>query len=87
MTIKNVLKNAEQRFAYGLEMAKEQPENSDYTNGYAMAVCHMAKDAIDLTVHTTIDERSEAYDVLDEMYDRTRREISRLYRKAVNSDD
>lgn len=88
MTMKNLLQTAKESFRFYVELAMDDPVGAYHWSACLNGVRHMTANSIVLLYETaTRDELDEAYDILDEAYDQARKEIDRLYKKAVYNED
>ena len=83
MTLKNLLQTAKRGFRFYVELATDDPTGALHWMACLNGVRHMALDSIELFYETVgEDEAAEACDILDEEYDRARKEIENIYRMA-----
>lgn len=83
MTLKDLLKTAKRGFRFYVELATDDPSGALHWMACLNGVRHMALDSIDLFTETVgEDEIAEACDILDDEYDRARKEIENIYRMA-----
>lgn len=88
MTLENLLQTAKKGFRFYVELATDNPSGALHWMACLNGVRRIALDSIDLFYETVgEDEIAEACDILDEEYDRARKEINDIYRKAMNSDE
>ena len=84
MTLENLLQTAKKGFCFYVELATDDPTGALHWMACLNGVRHMALDSIDLFYETVgEDEVAEACDILDEEYDRARKEIENIYRMAL----
>lgn len=84
MTMENLLQTAKQGFRFYVDLATDDPSGAFHWMACLNGVRHMALDSIDLFYETVgEDETAEACDILDDAYDRARKEIENIYRMAL----
>ena len=84
MTMENLLQTAKKGFRFYVELATDDSSGALHWMACLNGVRHMALDSIDLFYETVSeDEVAEACDVLDEEYDRARKEIENIYRMSL----
>ena len=84
MTLKDLLQTAKETFRFYVELATDDPTEPLYWMACLKGVHRMTINSIGLFGETANkDELAEAYDILDEEYDRARKEIENIYRMAL----
>ena len=84
MTLENLLQTAKRGFRFYVELATDDPSGAFHWMACLNGVRNMALDSIELFYETVgEDEIAEACDILDEEYDRARKEIENIYRMAL----
>ena len=84
MTLENLLQTAKETFRLYVNLAKDDPKGISYWSACLCGVRRMTIDSIDRFYETVgEDEIAEACDILDEEYDRARKEIENIYRMAL----
>ena len=84
MTLENLLQTAKRGFRFYVELATDDPTGAFHWMACLNGVRHMALGSIDLFYETVSeDEVAEACDILDEEYDRARKEIENIYRMSL----
>ncbi len=84
MTLENLLQTVKETFRFYVDLAKDIPSDACHWNACLCGVRRMTINSIDRFSETVSeDEVAEACDILDEEYDRARKEIENIYRMAL----
>ena len=84
MTLENLLQTAKRGFRFYVELATDDPTGAFHWMAWLSGVRRVALDSIELFRETVgEDEVAEACDILDEEYDRARKEIENIYRMSL----
>ena len=84
MTMENLLQIAKNGFRFYVDLAKDDPSGAFHWMACLNGIRHMALDAIYLSYENVSEGKiADMGDILDEEYDRARKEIENIYRMSL----